>query len=70
MTRADLEKYGGNITPVELRDAIGTLRAFITKEEIDKIPKVMQALNCLYAVIYDDFKDEIDEALKERYKDI
>ena len=71
MTKADLENYSANLTPMELYDAIGKLRFYVAEdEECLKIPKVMQALNCLYAVIYDDFKQEINEEWKKRYPNL
>jgi len=70
MTKADLENYSADLTPMELYDAIGKLRFYIVDDKNCDIPKVMQALNCLYAVIYDDFKQEINEEWKKRYPNL
>lgn len=66
MTSDDLKNYGGNITPMEMYDALWGASAYFTNTGTHDIPKIMQTLNCLRQVVKDDFN--IDEQLKDRYK--
>jgi len=65
MTKADLEKYGG-VTPFELYETIGKLRFFMSRGYVPEVPNVMRVLNCLYAVIGDEFKGEIDTFIRNQ----
>ena len=65
MTKADLEKYGG-VTPLELYETIGKLRFVMSRDDVPKVPNAMRVLNCLYAVIGDEFKGELDTFIRNQ----
>lgn len=64
MTKIDLENYGGNITPLEMYDALSEAQAYFNGTDI--IPKIMPTLNCLKYVVERDL--DLTEQLMERYK--
>ena len=66
MTREDLEKYGGTITPMEMYDALGAAQAFFNGTDI--IPKIMPTLNCLKYVVQRDL--DLTDELMERYRNM
>jgi hypothetical protein len=65
MTGNDLKLYGGDITPMEMYDALYGIRTVMLKDDIPKVENGMNALNCLIEVVKRDFN--LDEQLKERY---
>ena len=65
MTDADLQQFGGDITPMEMYDALCGIRTVMTKEEVPEVPNAMKALNCLIQVVKQEF--DLDEQLKDRY---
>ena len=65
MTKADLEKYGG-VTPIELYETIGKLRFVMSRDDVPEVPNAMRVLNCLYAVIGDEIKDELDTFIRNQ----
>jgi len=65
MTNADLQQFGGDITPMEMYDALCGIRTVMTKKEVPEVPNAMQALNCLIQVVKQEFS--LEEHLKDRY---
>lgn len=65
MTENDLKSYGGDITPMEMYDALCGIRTVMLKDDIPKVEKGMNALNCLIEVVKRDFS--LYEQLKEKY---
>lgn len=64
MTSEDLKNYGGNITPMEMYDALSAAQAYFNGKNI--IPNIMPTLNCLRYVVERDL--DLEEQLKARYK--
>lgn len=65
MIENDLKMYGGDITPIEMYNALCGIRTVMLKDDIPKVEKGINALNCLIEVVKRDFN--LDEQLKEKY---
>jgi hypothetical protein len=63
MTNTDLQQFGGNITPMEMYDALSAAQAYFNNT--NKIPNIMPTLNFLRYVVKRDF--DLEEQLKDRY---
>ena len=63
MTDKDLQQFGGDITPLEMYDALLAAQAFFNNT--NEIPNIMPTLNFLRYVVKRDF--DLEEQLKDRY---